>query len=810
MTGVPVLTMLLRSSFRQRWRSWLSLCLLIAVVTGLVLAAAAAGRRTATAFPRYEAAYGYDAFVFSDGAPPDMARFPEVASATLELYPLVGNVTCDCGSQIGASESNDFNVGELSPKDLPHMVKLVAGRMPEQSDPDEVLASYTLQQENGVHVGTVFHLSFYAASQRSAVLSNNNLAPRGPTVTLHVVGIEAAEVEFPSTNSPSYDLFTTSALARAIDPKAVVFSAEFVRLRHGAADIPRLQAQGRGLGLAVDNLDGQANSVDSSIHPQAVGWWILAGLAAVVAMIVMSQALSRQATTEADDYSTLIALGISRRQLMALTMAKTLIVGVAGVILGLAVAFALSPVTLVGEARLADPTPGFSFDALVLLLGGAVAAAVVLALGVWPAVRTARVRRPGESEAVVRRSRIVGFLAAAGAPPSALIGVRHALERGRGRNAVPSGAALLGSILAVTALCATAVFGASLTHLTSTPALYGQAFDASFGIDDTASPAQAEQMVSSIERQAALRDITAGIGVDTSINGKIVNALGGQALRGSILLTAVNGRLPSAANEVALGASTMRQVGAHVGSLVHVSVTGGRGRVRTSSYRVVGTATFPPDFGVDGLGTGAFFTVEGLLGNQCPAGPSQVACQVRAVINSQGALLVRAAPDREGDAALATLARAWPVEVAYPVPPTNLVNFGEAVNFPLLFGLILIVFGVATLGHALVLSVARRRREVGLLKALGFVRRQVAFCVSWQTTTVALVGIIVGVPAGIVVGRIVWRAFATNLGVLPVPVVIAWVIVAVAAGTVAVAHVLAIGPALVAARQRPASLLRAE
>ena len=49
-------------------------------------------------------------------------------------------------------------------------------------------------------------------------------------------------------------------------------------------------------------------------------------------------------------------------------------------------------------------------------------------------------------------------------------------------------------------------------------------------------------------------------------------------------------------------------------------------------------------------------------------------------------------------------------------------------------------------------GVARCRREVGLLKALGFVRRQVAFSVSWQTTTVAVIGIIIGVPAGIVVG----------------------------------------------------------
>lgn len=131
-------------------------------------------------------------------------------------------------------------------------------------------------------------------------------------------------------------------------------------------------------------------------------------------------------------------------------------------------------------------------------------------------------------------------------------------------------------------------------------------------------------------------------------------------------------------------------------------------------------------------------------------------------------------------------------------------------NFPLMFGLLLIVFGAATLTHLLVVSVARRRREMGLLKALGFVRRQVAFCVSWQTTTVALLGVVVAVPAGTATGRLVWRAFAGNIGVLPVPVVAAWDIAALALGTVLVANVLAVAPALVASRSRPASLLRAE
>ena len=139
-----------------------------------------------------------------------------------------------------------------------------------------------------------------------------------------------------------------------------------------------------------------------------------------------------------------------------------------------------------------------------------------------------------------------------------------------------------------------------------------------------------------------------------------------------------------------------------------------------------------------------------------------------------------------------------------------LVNFGESVNFPLLFAAALSVFGAATLLHLLLVSTARRRVEAGLLKALGFVRRQVAAVVCWQATVVALIGIAVGAPVGIAAGKVLWRVFATNFGVVPVAVVEPVLIAALTAGVLAVANLLAAVPALLAARSHPARLLRAE
>lgn len=147
---------------------------------------------------------------------------------------------------------------------------------------------------------------------------------------------------------------------------------------------------------------------------------------------------------------------------------------------------------------------------------------------------------------------------------------------------------------------------------------------------------------------------------------------------------------------------------------------------------------------------------------------------------------------------------------ALPTAPTSLINFGEAVNFPLIFGAILALFGGATLAHLLVVSVSRRRHEIALLKVLGFVNGQVGSVVAWQATTLAVIGAAVGTPLGVVIGRVVWRAFANNLGAVPDPVVPIWLLVAFVVGVVVTANVIAVTPALVATRSRPVQLLRVQ
>src|SRR5271167_1949410 len=92
------------AELRRRWRSWLILVVLIALVAGLVLAAAAAGRRTATAFPRFVASHGYDVYIYNNQAVPALARLPEVASLTTIGVPAIGQPTCACTHVINSSD----------------------------------------------------------------------------------------------------------------------------------------------------------------------------------------------------------------------------------------------------------------------------------------------------------------------------------------------------------------------------------------------------------------------------------------------------------------------------------------------------------------------------------------------------------------------------------------------------------------------------------------------------------------------------------------------------------------------------------
>ena len=142
--------------------------------------------------------------------------------------------------------------------------------------------------------------------------------------------------------------------------------------------------------------------------------------------------------------------------------------------------------------------------------------------------------------------------------------------------------------------------------------------------------------------------------------------------------------------------------------------------------------------------------------------------------------------------------------------PEEIVNSGSIETIPAVLGASLAAGAALALGITLVASVRRRRRDFAVLRTLGLSGRQLASIVAWQSTVTVTIGTIVGIPLGIVLGRVLWNAFAEAIHAVPVPTVSALTIVAIAIGAVVLANVVAAVPARLAARTRTAVLLRAE
>ncbi len=67
---------------------------------------------------------------------------------------------------------------------------------------------------------------------------------------------------------------------------------------------------------------------------------------------------------------------------------------------------------------------------------------------------------------------------------------------------------------------------------------------------------------------------------------------------------------------------------------------------------------------------------------------------------------------------------------------------------------------------SLITSVRRRQRDLAILRLL-VTTWQVRRTLGWQATMLAGLALVIGVPAGIVCGRLGWLVFAHQLGITP-------------------------------------------
>jgi ABC-type lipoprotein release transport system permease subunit len=153
------------------------------------------------------------------------------------------------------------------------------------------------------------------------------------------------------------------------------------------------------------------------------------------------------------------------------------------------------------------------------------------------------------------------------------------------------------------------------------------------------------------------------------------------------------------------------------------------------------------------------------------------------------------------------LGRTLDSEVVQARLPSELVNLDRVQTLPWALAAFLAVVAVLAVAHAVVSTVRRRRRDLAILRTLGFVDRQLSALVRWEGSTFALIGLVIGVPLGVVTGRMVWQLVAERMGIDPAATIPLAVLVAIAVATVGAALAAAAIPARRARRVHPAHTL---
>jgi hypothetical protein len=571
---------------------------------------------------------------------------------------------------------------------------------------------------------------------------------------------------------------------------------------------------------------------DRSLRPISIALGVFGAVTLLAAVLVVAQLVARRFRSEVVDREVLRALGANPADTVLDGLIGVEGAILLGIFLAAGIAILLSPIAPLGPVRPVYPSAGFAFDWTVLGLGVLTLFVLLTAISFALAYVSAPHRvalRPRHR--LGSGARIVASVARAGLPAPGVVGVRMALEPGEGRSAVPVRSALLGSILAVTLVVTTVTFASSLQTLVSNPPLYG--WNWTYILNPTGSGGGNVPQVAftMLHRDPYVAAYSGASFNDVEIDGQAVPFLI-ESAGAPVAPPILSGQSVGAAHQIVLGAATMAQLGKRIGD--YVTVTYGApadapAYVPPTRLRIVGTATFPAvGFASTvsdhtSMGTGALLSLQDVSKSFAAAvnsGPDPA-------LEGPNLVLVRLKPDAPQRAALASLQRIArasnrafanapggyagnSIVVQGVQRPAEIANYKTIGITPTLLVSGLALGAIAALALTLLASVRQRRRDLALLKTVGFVRRQLAATVAWQATVAAVVGIVVGVPLGVIAGRWLWTLFAEQIYAVPYPTVPVLSLVLVAAGTLVLANVIAAVPARTAARTPTAFLLRSE
>ena len=789
------------AELRRRWRPSLLLAALLGGVGGISIAAFAGAQRTSTSFDRMiETTQGWDVQINPDRGIDTALDLDAVAA-----LPEVEAISRGVGMPVFVPDSQGqpvfaYPIYALAATDdtsfvTQHRPLVREGRLPDPTRSDEILLGPNVAEHLGVGAGDHVSLAYvpFALIEAAERAGTAEGPPPAELRTFLVAGVGVEQQNIVVDEAFANEvLLLTPAFYDAYAEDAY-FVGVLVTLRGGANDLAAfragVEALAPGEAIEFQTLVRIRAAVERSVRPPVVALNIFGLTTAFAGLLVLTQAVARQLAIEGADAAALRAIGMTRRQLLSVGLARVLAIGLVGAAIAVAVAFALSSQAPVGPARIAEPSRGLQLNTIYLSVGAVAIPLLLLAalvVPVWRATAT------DPSRPTIRSSFAVARLAAAGARPVVLAGVRMVVRP-----------LMIGVAGVMAGLIAVLVFASGLSNLLGTPSNYGWDWDHLIEVSGEL-PVEAQQ-----EGLAAFTDSDQVVGMSVLwydrvvLGGEPLPSIGVERLKGDVHPTIVDGRAPATDTEIALGSRDLDRLDVDIGDTVTAITTDGE----SVTLDVVGQAVYPglgtyPGADRTELARGALVTIDTLrrLGAGFDA-------RSLAVTYAAGARPDAVAAELLGDFDLTPDAG---FVVRTPQQPGDVASLERVRNVPPVLAALLAVLAVASLTHGLFSAVRRRQRDFAVLVALGFTRRQVVGAVTWQAAAVAVAALAVALPLGVVLGSSAWIQLAKGLGIPPTRHVPLGVLTVVAAATVMIALAVTTVPARRAARLQPAAVLRAE
>jgi putative ABC transport system permease protein len=525
---------------------------------------------------------------------------------------------------------------------------------------------------------------------------------------------------------------------------------------------------------------------------------VFGGVAVLVGALTIINSLSITLAQRTRELGLLRLVGASRRQVMGAVVGEALAIGILGSLAGLGVGYllAMGLQSLFAGMGLDLPDAGTVFDAGTVATALLVGTLVTLLAGVIPGLRATRVApvmalrdaeatdRAGLLGRAIRP--VVSLLArpaekAGGA--AGMLARRNALRR-PGRTMATAGALTVGvALVTVVAILAAGLrdttTGSLQDKLAASHVAIGE--DGWSPTDPTAGRALAA--VPGVEHVGTIRqDVGHAFG-----DNERVNAIAGDRV----------------SFDLASGSGAADRLGSD-GAIVDEGWATEHGLRVGERFELLSSSGDKLDLTVRGIETSSIF--DGL-----DLGPITIgrAAYDGAFRNERNALTIVDAPDVPAATLQRALAAFPDAEVltkqAFIDKRMEPIDTLMAI-FVVLLALAVIVslFGIV---NALVLATFERRRELGMLQAVGMTRRQVRRMVRHESIVTALLGATTGVAAGLGLGALVTSLLADEGLTYAVPggTLVVLAIVAVIAGVLA-----AIVPARRAAKLSPLTALAYE